>query len=579
MARRGLHRDNHALSDHALLRRAGTAPRGLLDAAHGAPARDGQRWRRPAGLVAALAAVMLIAAPLIGWPPVVRLPAVLLPTLAVTVLMARPWRWGGAQWDVLDSWLPSTRQFWTAAGVVALVLFWIVFTRFKSAEINAVDFTVYFDRPCLQTVQGRVLAIETADLAVYSHHSGLEHHAYWALVPLCGVYALGASPLWLLAVSVLAVVAGAVHVFRIMRWLQANGVLAAATALAYCLNDNTARALNYGFHPELLYAWCVPWLIDAGLRMNRRGFVGATIMCVAVKEDALLPLIAVSSALALHRGRDMTIRERLLFLVAPGALAIANLAIYYEWVIPALTGGRTLTYGHFWGAYGPTPGSALWGMARAPWRVAGDVATSGLLSTVLPPHLLLLPLVGWRWTLGTLPVVVLFGSATNDQLRQFGIYYAIVLVPFLVLGAAVGAWTLAGAVPGVTRRTPTAAGAVLLGALAVGSGDRGYSLRPWRAEVAALPAALATLDAEPVVLVQSGLYPHAGYDPRLQLLTHETLAHPDSAGAPVLIAPALGAYPLTRDEIARLGQWRRAAGTPAGLLTVWPPMDAAHPLP
>jgi hypothetical protein len=40
------------------------------------------------------------------------------------------------------------------------------------------------------------------------------------------------------------IVAGAAYVLRIMQRLGAGGALAGATALAFVLNDNTARTLN-----------------------------------------------------------------------------------------------------------------------------------------------------------------------------------------------------------------------------------------------------------------------------------------------------------------------------------------------
>ena len=43
-------------------------------------------------------------------------------------------------------------------------LFWIVFTRFQHGSINAVDFTIYFDRPLFQTSRGRLLFLETSTL-------------------------------------------------------------------------------------------------------------------------------------------------------------------------------------------------------------------------------------------------------------------------------------------------------------------------------------------------------------------------------------------------------------------------------
>jgi hypothetical protein len=81
-----------------------------------------------------------------------------------------------------------------------------------------------------------------------------------------------------------------------------------------------------------------------------------------------------------------------------------------------------------------------------------------------------------------------------------------------------------------------AAAALLLGSLLVGVGHRGYSFRPWKRQIAAVPEALRRLADEPRVLVQSGLFPHAGYDERFQMLTPETLRDPENAGVAMLLA-------------------------------------------
>ena len=60
--------------------------------------------------------------------------------------------------------------------------------------------------------------------------------------------------------------------------------------------------------------------------------------------------------------------------------------------------------------------------------------------------------------------------------------------------------------------------------------------------------------SERVVLVQSSLYPHTGYDGRIQLLTPSTLRDPTHAGAAVLVAPAMGTYPFEVDDILRISQ-------------------------
>ena len=54
------------------------------------------------------------------------------------------------------------------------MLFWYVLTRFQSGQINAIDFTIYYDRPCYQTVQGRPLFVEVSDTIGFSDRSELE---------------------------------------------------------------------------------------------------------------------------------------------------------------------------------------------------------------------------------------------------------------------------------------------------------------------------------------------------------------------------------------------------------------------
>jgi uncharacterized membrane protein len=498
----------------------------------------------------------------------VRLPAVLVPGLALGVLALRPWRWRDSDLETIAQWAPGRRLVWTAATATGVLLFWIVMTRFYSGEINAVDFTVYFDRPCHQTLQGRPLLIETSDDARFSNRGELADHAYWAMFPLCSLYAIHSSPVWLLAVSVVAVVIGAVYAGRIIQQVGGGGLLAAVTALAFVLNDNTARTLNYGFHPEVLYAWFIPWMIDAGLRRRRAQFVVATFACVLVKESACMPVFAATMALALARYRAMSWTERSVFLVLPNVLALANLGMYHQWVVPRLTEDGRPTLAYFWEYYGPTPILALLGMARRPGQVLVDTATSGFFTRVITPHLFL-PLVGWRWMAGAVPIIVIFGASTAEQVRAFGIYYAIPLVPFLVIAAATGALTVAlRAFSSPARARIAAAAAVLLGALLVGSGDRGYSLRPWKKEIAAVPEALARLSNERLVLVQSGLFPHAGYEERVRLLTRETLTDPRSAGAVVLVARDVNAYPFESWELEPLTALAPAGHMPEGLLAV-----------
>jgi uncharacterized membrane protein len=364
--------------------------------------------------------------------------------------------------------------------------------------------------------------------------------------------------------SVVSVVLGSVYALRIAQRLGMGGILAVATALAFLLNDNTARTLNYGFHAEVLYAWFIPWMLHAGLTGNRRSFLIATLACASVKEDAFMPLLAASIALMLARGREMAWADRVLFLLLPSGIGLANLWLYYGVVLPRVHADQSF-YGGFWAGYGATPTLALAGMMSHPLRVLRDVMTSGFFLVVMVPHLFM-PLVGWRWIIGTIPIIALYSASSNEQLRWFGIYYAIVLVPFLVIAASAGALTIARYFAGKGGRAQwIAALIVLAGSLPVGGG---YVLRPWRPELSAVPSALRRLPGDRLVLVQSGLYPHAGYEARIKLLTPEALHDVRAAGAAVLLAPSISAYPLSVDDLARLLQRPSIAPMPDGLLAV-----------
>jgi hypothetical protein len=69
-----------------------------------------------------------------------------------------------------------------------------------------------------------------------------------------------------------------------------------------------------------------------------------------------------------------------------------------------------------------------------------------------------------------------------------------------------------------------------------------------------------------VVLVQSGLYPFAGYESRIKLLTPETLADPAHVGAAMLLAPTIGAYPFAREQIEELASGASAPESQGGII-------------
>ena len=180
---------------------------------HTSPSRRGPSQQSAAalGAIGVAVAVVLVTAPLYGWSPLVRLQAVLAPAFGLALLVLRPWRWPPERWAALTSRYPSRRAVMVAGLVAAVTLYWVVLTAFRSGQINAIDFTVYFDRPAFQTLHGRPLLVESTDVAAFANRTALAIHAYWTMLPLAGLYAIRATPQWLLALSVVAVVAGSVQ--------------------------------------------------------------------------------------------------------------------------------------------------------------------------------------------------------------------------------------------------------------------------------------------------------------------------------------------------------------------------------
>ena len=174
------------------------------------------------GLLVSSAFVVL---PVIGRPPVVRPAPILLFALIVIAAVSGPWRWTEAEWSAVANWNPSRRVIHAGALVVGLVLFWFVLTRFQSGEINAIDFTVYYDRPTFQTLQGRPAFVESADDPIRAFRSYFAVHAHWVMLPLAAFYLVWATPLWLLALSVAAVVLGAICTLRIVQHIGGGMLL------------------------------------------------------------------------------------------------------------------------------------------------------------------------------------------------------------------------------------------------------------------------------------------------------------------------------------------------------------------
>ncbi len=136
------------------------------------------------------------------------------------------------------------------AGTCAAAIFCgaVLFSRFASLELSAWDTTIFFDRPIAATLSGGVLPVAATG------RSYLGVHASYVLLAFLPFYAIAKTPLWILRGARDRHRGGSGHGLSALppppRRRRRGGAPRGGISL---LNSFTARAVEYGFHPEGLY--------------------------------------------------------------------------------------------------------------------------------------------------------------------------------------------------------------------------------------------------------------------------------------------------------------------------------------
>lgn len=402
--------------------------------------------------------------------------------------------------------------------------------------MNAWDFSFY-DRPLAHPFESGFLfnRIEGRSL--------LGTHAYYGLLLFLPAYALHSSPYWLIVAQAFSIAAACIVAFHCFRILCRDDLAAALLAVAFLLNDFTAKAVQYVFHPEIFYPACLFLLMYAFLARRPLAFAIAVLATAAVKEDALLPLLgfAMTASLCYRRYR---------WAAAAAAIGLVVFLVDYLVVLPHFAGqAGPPWYAHYWAKYGSSPPAAALGMLLHPLEVASDLLQSGFWR--LAGGLAFVPLLGFEWLLAAAAVVVPYGSAQVVQLSRFRLYYAMPVLPFLFAAAAAGLHRIVAfkkVLPATDRRARyrTGALAVLLVSAFYGPGYRFVRRQPTE-----IPRRLAsTINGRPLV-VQGALLPHVGYS--VDCIALQSSVRVDASHG-FLVAPGAIPYPLTRRELQRLAE-------------------------
>jgi uncharacterized membrane protein len=408
-------------------------------------------------------------------------------------------------------------------------------SKFCALEVNAWDFSLSFDRPIEQTLHGNLLWSD--DL----RHSMLAVHCNWLLLAFVPLYAILASPWWLVAAQAGAIAGAVAALFHFVRSTARDDLEAAAIALAFLLHRSTARATQFVFVADIFYPLALFLLFSAFIRRNAARFALALLLTVSIKEDAIVPLagLALVAAFGYRRWRS-----------AGAILAVATAAFAFDYfvVLPGFAHWEAPVYAHEWAAFGPTPLRAAVGMLASPWLVIQRAAAGSL---DLIASLAFVPLAGWPWILAALPPLLIYGSADGVALRNFTLHYSMPVLPalFVAIPFAIDRMTRGLAESRAPRRLIAL---VVLAASALAGTT--YKLDAPRGERRAIPALVAAAGTRQLY-VQGALLPHAGYGANVHVLHHQVVTRPNDA---LLLCQTCNPYPFGAQELAaRIDALRR----------------------
>jgi uncharacterized membrane protein len=415
----------------------------------------------------------------------------------------------------------SHRAVLAAFGIASAFLIRICLLRYDAFEVNAWDFSNSFDRPIEGTLHGPLLWSDTLG------GSMLSLHCNWIDFLFLPLYAIAASPYWLLIAHPLAISAAALVLFLYVRQSANDDFVAACVAAAFLLNRYTVRATHLGFLADIFYPLGFFLLLYAFRRSSFRLGLVALLLILSIKEDAVLTLLGFSIVAAL-------LYRRWQWATLTAGAALAAFAFDYLYVLPKF-GGPPVPFSHYWGSFGDTPFSAAVAMLQDPLRVLQRFSAPAvrLLST-----LAFVPLAGYEWLLAALPTMIVYTSSDQTDLHWLAQHYSLPFLALIFASAASGIERLGSTV----QRRRLVAIVVLLASALVGTGYKMERPRPERHHVADLLSASGTRP----VYIQGAIFPHAGYAARHRVLHHQIAPEPGSA---FLLCDPCNPYPFTREEL------------------------------
>jgi uncharacterized membrane protein len=198
---------------------------------------------------------------------------------------------------------------------------------------------------------------------------GLEvfgHHANFILLFFVPFYWLGAGPIFLLVVQVMAQASGAVALYLLGRDLLRSRWAGVAIATAFLLNPTNQWLTWEFFHPDAVAIGPLLFAYWAARSQRWRWFTVAAILALLCKEDVALAMVVLGLILVFrgHRRRGVVV-----------ALVSAVWFLFCTRVLIPWQNGIGPFYDNFFGQLGNSPTDVLYNSVRQP-SVTWDLATA-----------------------------------------------------------------------------------------------------------------------------------------------------------------------------------------------------------
>ena len=427
---------------------------------------------------------------------------------------------------------------WVVAGLSAFVFCRIKVLEWWAGGISGVDFS-HLDYAVWSTVQGRFMEVPIA--AGYNswlnffgtHYSPILYFHVLAR-------ALWDSPLAALTVHALSL-AAAVPVLHALATYFVDRSSAALLTLTYVFCGAVAATLQFDWHHESFYPLTIGMLL---LGLFRRGRGGTLLACLgaastlAIKEDAPVYLAPALLWLAILYRRRWKLPVALAAISLLWFVFVMKVAM--PWHQPQQTGAPA--YLTVWLRYGSSYKEVALGMLTHPhWVFADLFLNPAFYKNLLPWGFL--PLASPFGLMALPPALVL--ATGNGPAHTFGLYYGIVLVPFLFLAAA--------HVLGKIQRRRRVAAAMLAASVFIGGSFLRFpapspEFPRWR-EAGSLIHRWAPEASE--IWVQGGMLPYLPYETTWRRLDRlEQLPPPGSGVVAIYRGLGLGMLELGGAELA-----------------------------